>query len=336
MASSLSRAPEVYRNNIVIDGLAVAQPSGKLVQEWIGAGITACNWTVVSHREDTNTALNKITQFYWLLEQFPRHTILVENGADIDRAKKEEKLGIILGFQGTGPLGFNVNLLRIFHRLGVRIIALAYNESSPFAAGCTEPSDGGLTSLGIQAVQEMNRLGIVVDLSHVGPRSSMEAIELSSDPVIFSHSNPSALQPNPRNIPDELMRACASKGGVIGLATFSAFVGETKGGRQPTLDEYFRQMDYVINLVGADHVAVGTDIFVDQTDGVWWRAVTGRLYPEVSQGMTYETHNIAGFMHQTDFPAVAEAMIKHGYTEDAVRKIVGGNWHRVYRQVWDE
>src|SRR5574341_2543097 len=102
MPSSLSRAPEVYRNNIVIDGLAVAQPSGTLVKEWIGAGITACNWTVVSHREDTMTALNKITQFYWLLEQFPQHTLLVEKSLDIDRAKKEEKLGIILGFQGTG------------------------------------------------------------------------------------------------------------------------------------------------------------------------------------------------------------------------------------------
>lgn len=335
MPPALSLAPKVYQDNVVIDGLAVAQPSGKLVKQWIGAGITACNWTVVSHREDTMTALTKITQFYWLLEQYPQHTLLVEKGADIERAKRENKLGIILGFQGTGPLGFNVNLIRIFHRLGVRIIALAYNESSPFAAGCTEPSDSGLTSLGIQAVQDMNRLGMVIDLSHVGHRASRQAIELSSDPVIFSHSNPSALQSNPRNIPDDMIRACAAKGGVIGLSTFSAFVGETQGGRHPTLDEYLNQMDHVLNLVGPDHVAVGTDILVDQTDGVWWRAVTGRLYPEVSQGMTYETHNVSGFMDQTDFPAVAEAMLKHGYSEEVVRKIVGENWLRVYSQVWD-
>lgn len=226
MATGLSNAPQVYRDNVVVDGLVVAPPSGRFAQELIGAGITACNWTVVSHREDTSTALNKITQFYWLLEQFPQHTLLVENSRDIDHAKKEGKLGIILGFQGTGPLGYSVNLLRIFSRLGVRIIQLAYNESSPFAPGCLEPSNSGLSSLGIQLVQEMNRLGVVIDLSHVGQRASLETIELSQDPVIFSHSNPSMLQPNPRNISDELMRVCAAKGGVIGLSTFSAFVGK--------------------------------------------------------------------------------------------------------------
>ena len=87
--------------------------------------------------------------------------------------------------------------------------------------------------------------------------------------------------------------------------------------------------------VGPDHVGIGTDIFLDPTDGVWWRAVTGRLYPEVSQGMTYETHNIAGFMHHADFPAVAEAMLARGYDEATVRKILGDNWRRVFRQVWD-
>lgn len=331
---NVTDAPAVYRNSIVIDGLVAASPSGRFVKELIGAGITALNWTVVSSREDTLAALNKITQFYWLLEQYPEQTLLIETGKDIERCKREGKLGIVLGFQGTGPLGMNVSLIRVFKRLGVRIIQLAYNEASPFAAGCTEPSNGGLSSLGLQAVDEMNRLGIVIDLSHVGQRSSLEAIERSRDPVIFSHSNPRVLQANPRNVTDEQMRACATKGGVIGLATFSAFVGDTTGGRQPTLDEYLHQMDYVLELVGADHVAIGTDIFVDETDGVWWRAITGRLYPDISQGMTYETHNIAGFMHQTDFPTVADAMLRHGYDDGTIRKIIGANWQRVYSQVW--
>jgi membrane dipeptidase len=335
MAEHSVGRPKVYRDNIVIDGLVVAPPSGQFVQELVRAGITACNWTTASHRDDTLTALNKIAQFYWLLEQFPQYTLLVEDSTDIDRAKQHGKLGIILGFQGATPLGHNVHLIRVFRRLGIRIIQLTYNEGNAYAAGCTEPSDSGLTSLGIQAVQEMNRLGVVIDLTHVGQRSSLEAIELSDDPVIFSHSNPAILQPNPRNISDEQIRACAAGGGVIGLATFSAFVGDTTDGRQPTLDEYFHQMDYVLDLVGPDHVAIGTDILVDPTDGVWWRAVTGRLYPDVSQGMTYETHNIAGFMHQTDFPAVVQTMLDRGYDEATVRKIVGGNWLRIFRQVWD-
>ncbi len=335
LTDGLAAAPDVYRNTVVIDGLLAAPPSGRVVEQLLAAGLSGCNWTVTSHSDETLTAINKIIQFYWLLEQFPDRTLLVESESDLGRAKRESKLGIVLGFQGGSPLGRNIHLVRIFHRLGVRIIQLTYNEGNALAPGVLEASDGPLTSLGMQAVQEMNRIGMLVDLSHVGRRASLDAIELSTDPVIFSHSNPRALQENPRNISDEQIRACAAKGGVVGLATFSAFVGDTSNGRHPGLDDYFRQMDHALQLVGPDHVGIGTDIFLDPTDGVWWRAVTGRLYPGVSQGMTYETHNIAGFMHQSDFPRVADAMLRHGYDEDTVGKILGDNWRRVFRCVWD-
>ena len=328
--------PQFYQDSIVIDGLVAAPPSGRFVRELIGAGITACNWTVSSHRDDTVTALNKITQFYWLLEQYPQDTLLVEKIEDIDLAKKEGKLGIILGLSRSWSLGHNPHLIRIFRQLGVRIIQLTYNEGNAYAAGCTEPANGGLTSLGIQAVQEMNRLGVVIDLTHVGERSSLEAIELSTDPVIFSHSNPAALQPNPRNLSDEQMRACAAKGGVIGLATFFRLCGryqlEVASQRSMTTSARWIMS---LDLVGPEHVAIGTDIFEDPTDGVWWRAVTGRLYPEVSQGMTYETHNIAGFMHQTDFPqSWSSGCLSAAMTEQVVRQIIGDNWVRVFRKVW--
>jgi membrane dipeptidase len=332
---ALRNAPQVYRDAIVIDGLLAATASGRVVRQLLDAGISACNWTVSSHSDETLTAINKLIQFYWLFEQFPDDTLLVETGADLERAKRESKLGVVLGFQGGAPLGRNVHLLRVFHRLGVRILQLTYNEGNLLAPGVLEPADGPLTSLGLQAVQEMNRIGMLIDLSHVGRRASLEAIEASVDPVIFSHSNPRALHENPRNISDEQMRACAAKGGVVGLATFSAFVGDTAHGGHPGLNDYFRQMDYVLNLIGPGHVGIGTDIFLDPTDGVWWRAVTGRVYPQVSQGMTYETHNIDGFMYHSDFPCVAEAMLSRGYDEATVRQILGGNWRRVYSQVWD-
>jgi membrane dipeptidase len=335
-SKKLSDTREIYSSSIVIDGLACAEPSPKIVQMWLNSGITAANWTVASAREDAMTALNKITQYYWLLEQQPHLTLLVRTADDILRAKKEKRLGVIMGFQGVGPLGYSVNLLRIYRELGVRIVQFAYNDSSPFAAGCLEPGNSGLTSLGIQGVREMNRMGMVIDLSHVGYRSAMEAIELSADPVIFSHSCALALQKNPRNIPDDIIQACAAKGGVIGLATFSAFVGDTTNARQPGLDEYLRHFDHIINLVGEDHVAVGTDAFADATDGTWWRAVTGRVYPAVSQGMTYETHNIKGFSDQSEFANAAGAMLAHGFGEGTVRKILGENWLRVYRQVWQK
>lgn len=327
--------PDVYRRTVVVDGLLAATPSGRVVDELRAAGISGCNWTVSSHSDEALAAIAKITQFYWLFEQCGDRALLVERDADLARAKREGKLGVVLGFQGGMPLGRNVHLVRVFHRLGVRILQLTYNEGNALAPGVLEPSDGPLTSLGRQVVQEMNRVGMLVDLSHVGRRASLDAIALSSDPVIFSHSNPRALQENPRNITDEQIRACAERGGVVGLATFSAFVGDTSGGRHPTLDDFFRQLDHVLALAGPDHVGIGTDIFIDPTDGVWWRAVTGRLYPEVSQGMTYETHNIAGFMQHADFPAVAEAMLARGYDEGTVAGLLGDNWRRVFRQVWD-
>jgi membrane dipeptidase len=331
----LTRAPQVYRDALVIDGLLAATPSQRVVHELLAAGISGCNWTVSSHSDETLTAINKLVPFYWLFEQCRDQTLLVETAADLDRAKREGRLGVILGFQGGAPLGRNIHLVRVFHRLGVRIIQLTYNEGNLLAPGVLEPSDGPLTSLGLQAVQEMNRIGMVIDLSHVGRRASLDAIDASAHPVIFSHSNPRRLQDNPRNITDEQMKSCAARGGVVGLATFSAFVGDTANQRHPGLDDYFRQMDHALDLIGPDHVAIGTDIFLDVTDGLWWRAVTGRLYPSVSQGMSYDTHNIDGFMWHADFPSVADAMLRRGYDDSTVRRILGGNWRRVYGQVWD-
>jgi membrane dipeptidase len=333
--SAPAPGPDIYRRTVVVDGLLAATPSGRVVDELLAAGISGCNWTVSSHSDETLAAITKLTQFYWLFEQCADRVLLVEREADLVRAKREGKLGVVLGFQGGMPLGRNVHLVRVFHRLGVRILQLTYNEGNALAPGVLEPSDGPLTSLGRQVVQEMNRVGMVVDLSHVGRRASLDAIALSADPVTFSHSNPRALQDNPRNITDEQIRACAERGGVVGLATFSAFVGDTTQGRHPGLDDFFRQLDHVLDLVGPDHVGIGTDIFIDPTDGVWWRAVTGRLYPEVSQGMTYETHNIDGFMRHGDFPAVADAMLARGYDEATVARLLGDNWRRVFRQVWD-
>jgi membrane dipeptidase len=326
--------PSVYRDGIIIDGSVSAPPSTLYASQLRSAGLTVANWTVSGGFEDTVSALQRINEFHWLLEQHPEETLLVERADDVVEAKRSRRLGIMLAFQGAGPLGHNVHFVRTFHRLGVRMIGLTYNEGNAYAAGCLEPSNGGLTSFGIQLVREMNRIGVIVDLTHVGERSSLEAVELSEKPVVFSHSNAAGRQPNPRNITDRQMRACAEKGGVIGLAVFSAFVGETRGGRQPGLEEYFGHIDYALDLIGPDHVAIGTDIFIDHTDGVWWHAVTGRLYPEVTQGMSFRTHNIAGFDHQVEFPSVVEKMLGRGYDESTVRKIIGENWLRVFRDVW--
>jgi membrane dipeptidase len=161
----------------------------------------------------------------------------------------------------------------------VRIIALAYNENSQFGSGCLEPTNGRITRMGIQAVRELNRLGILQDLTHVGERTSLDAMEYSTDPVVFTHSNPRATFENPRNITDEQIKACAASGGVVGLSSFSAFVGDTREGRNPTLANYLDQMDYMLKLVGPD-LLPSAPISASITGGVWWRSNT-RQFCEV-------------------------------------------------------
>lgn len=336
MAANAERWSTLYKDSIVVDCMMPGPPSLTYVQEMIDAGITACNRSVSSRFDTFDQAINRIVQEYWLFDQTPQSTILVEKASDIEKAKKEGKWGIIFGFQGASAIGSNIQLIRIFHRLGVRIIQLTYMEANALAGGCLEPSDKGLTSLGIQAVREMNRVGIVIDLSHVGKRSSLEAIEISKDPVIFSHSNPRNVHDNPRNITDEQIKACVAKGGMIGVSCYSPFVGSTEGGRQPSLEEFFKHMDYLLNLVGPDHVGIGTDINRDLTDGLWFAGTTGKLWPEMTQGMTYSTRFTKGFTSRSNFSEVVHAMLDRGYEEAVIRKIIGGNWQRLFGRVWDK
>jgi membrane dipeptidase len=327
--------PSFLKDAIIIDGSLSGVSALPFLEELVRGGFHAANWTVAGgYGDNTLSTLGKIAERYSLIEQHPDRLLLVERAADIERARREGKLGVILGFQGAEPLEGRFHLLAVYHKLGVRVIGLTYNNRNVVGAGCLEPDDSRLTRFGIELIREMNRLGILVDLTHVGNRTSLDAAEVSSRPVVFSHSNAKAVRNNPRNLTDEQIRACAQTGGVVGIATFADFVGETAGGRRPALEDYFRHVDHVAQLVGVDHVGIGTDIFADPTHGTWWNSNTRMRYPEICGGMAYETHGLPGFEHHTQFPEVVGAMLKHGYKEADVLQIAGGNWMRVFRTVW--
>jgi membrane dipeptidase len=327
--------PAFLKDALIIDGSLSGVSSMPFLDGLIQGGFHAANWTVAGgYGDGTLSTLAKIAERYSLIEQYPGKLLLVERAADIERARREGKLGVILGFQGIETLEGRFHLLAIFHKLGVRVVGLTYNNRNGVGSGCLEPDDGRMTRFGLEVVREMNRLGLLVDLTHVGNRTSLDAAAASSAPVVFSHSNAKAVRNNPRNISDEQIKVCAATGGVVGIATFADFVGETAGGRRPALEEYFRHIDHVAALVGVDHVAIGTDIFADPTHGTWWNSNTRMRYPEICGGMTYETHGLARFEHHTEFPAVVEAMLKHGYSEADIVKIAGANWMRVFRAAW--
>ena len=326
-------ARALQRDAFVIDALVAAPQSPAIVDRLLAAGYDAVNWTVAGHSESTDGALARIAAFYWLRDAIPDRLAIVRSAADLDGASGSGLLRALLGFQGAEPLGHHLHLVAIFHALGVRVIQLTYNEANPLGSGCLEPDDRGLTHFGIQVVREMNRLGMVVDLTHVGVRTSLDAIAVSADPCVFSHSNARGLRDNPRNLSDEQLAAVADRGGVVGVATFADFVADTRAG-QPRLEQVLDHVAYVADRVGIDHVGIGSDIFdTSGAAGVWWTANTKRRYPEICGAMDEQMHGIAGFERWDEFGNLTEGLLRRGFGPDEVRKIIGGNVRRVFQQI---
>lgn len=255
---------------------------------------------------------------------------------DIDRGRREGKLVLGLNSQETRMIEDDLSRIAALHELGVRHMLLAYNVRNLVADGCAEPADAGLSNFGRRVVREMNRVGIIVDCSHTGRRSSLEAIELSERPPIFSHSNVHFLCPHIRNIHDDQIRACAGRGGVIGVVGVGGFLGRV----MPKAQDLFRHIDYIVSLVGPQHVGLGMDYVgilpVKDHAATWearasdvsmwphsadaWRDPTGTQIP------FEETHCFA----PEGLASLVDIMVSHGYPESAIHGVLGANFRRVY------
>jgi membrane dipeptidase len=297
------------------------------------AGYSGANWTVAGRNDTTEDALQKIAAFFWLRDEMPERVHIVTGAANLEAPEHQEKLRIVLGFQGAEPIDRHFHFVSIFHALGVRIIQLTYNEGNLLGSGCLEPDDRGLTHYGIQIVRELNRLGMLVDVTHVGVKTSLDAVFHSSDPVVASHSNARALQDNPRNLTDEQLTAIADRGGMVGVATFADFVADTTKGK-PTLDQYLDHIAYMVDKIGVDHVGIGTDILdTSGATGIWWNANTKRRYPEICGAMDEHMHGVDGFEIWDQFGNAIDGLLRRGFSESDVRKIIGGNFLRVLKDV---
>jgi membrane dipeptidase len=319
---------KIHKQSVVIDALG---GYGFLYSDILAGGINATHVSLALHPyQKMDYVFDQVKRYYSLIEMVPESLTLVQEVEDIKKAKERGKLGIIFGFQNAVPLGEDVALLPIFHKLGVRIIQLTYSEANALGCGCLEPTDTGLTSLGIQVIQAMNRLGILVDLSHTGYRTSKEAIEVSLDPVSFTHANPLALKKSPRNRPDELIRMVADKGGVIGLVPYGSFC-KSEPGKRPTLNDFLDQIDYVVELVGIDHVGIGTDKFEGRTKEEYFLEFQSRYPILVSK---FEERHVEGFSHISHFPRITEGLLSRGYSAEDCGKIIGGNFYSLFQRVW--
>ena len=344
------RALEVHNKSYVINGLAGAGSSVakgiKYFDIMKEGGVTAVNTTVGSGAFiDPCRCIANMFRAFHIVGRDKYFT--AETAEDIKRAKRVDGAALIFGFQNTLPILKNINWLEFFHKLGVRIIQLTYQKMNLVGCGCGEivssGKDCGLSSFGTQAVEEMNRLGILVDLSHVGHQTTMEAIELSKDPVAFTHTNVRALHEFCRCKTDEEIKALTEKNGVMGITALSKFVRprNPEGYYIPaTMDEFLDHIDYVVNLVGIDYIAIGTDISEFRTTEEY---EAGKLSPQGTLNMELrspkdtfirEEYYVDGIPSIGKSLNITKGLVGRGYSDNEIGKILGGNSLRLFEKVW--
>lgn len=325
----------LHQESIIIDGLNASYfQDAEVLQRIHRGGVTAVNATIAAWHNMPET----IRLIADLIPHFGQHCDLVmrvNTVADIAKAKAAGKVGIILGFQDSRPLEDNLNLLAVYHALGVRIIQLTYNECNLVGCGCLAPEDQGLTEFGRAVIAEMNRLGMLVDLSHCGPRTTLEAIEVSTQPVAITHSNPRARCDHPRNKTDDVIRALGARGGVIGAVSFPAMV---TGKLEATLDDLIAMIDYLVELVGVDHVGVGADFMEKMPQEILMKVLAaGREGPPPPEVLKlFQGVAMTGLESASAFANITSALLARGYSESDTKKIMGENWLRLYEQVWND
>ncbi|WP_136249225.1 dipeptidase [Halomonas borealis] len=319
---------ELHQDAIVIDGLVIAKWNRELFEDMRRGGLTAANCTV-SVWEGFQATVDNIVRSNALMAECDDLVRPVRTAADITRAKEEGKTGIIYGFQNAHAFEDQIGYVEVFKRLGVGIVQMCYNTQNLVGTGCYE-RDGGLSGFGHEIVAEMNRVGMMCDLSHVGEKTSTEVIEASTQPVCYSHCLPAGLKDHPRNKSDAELKFIADRGGFVGVTMFTPFL---RAGVDATVDDYVEAIEYVMNLVGEDAIGIGTDFTQGHGHDFFEWLTHDKGY---ARRLTRfgEIINPAGIRTIGEFGNLTEALLRRGMSEPQVRKIMGENWTRVLKDVW--
>lgn len=327
----------LHEESIVIDAVCPLLSDKKYVDWYKEGGVTVAAPTVA--------ILEGIEQTMRSIASWKRYIrsrddlIQIYSVADIERAKRERKLGLLMHFQGSGPLEDEPDMAFVYKELGVGIMQLAYNTRNRIGDGADERTDSGLSYFGLKAIEALNKARIIVDCSHTGVRTSFDAVEASSRPVVISHGNPRAVWNSKRNVPDELIVAIAKSGGLVGMVGFPGFVS---GSDRPTLDQFIDHIVYTADLIGIDHVALGIDYYYAQwpvmSDEDALKMYEGALENGMWRAGTYPPpphYYPAGIETPRTMGALTARMLERGFDEESIRKVLGQNWMRVYRAVWE-
>ena len=333
--------PALYQRSIVIDSLCSPftdldpNPTAETIAAVRQSGITAINVTVSELTlEDT---VSNIAALESLVEQHPETFLLVRRYSDIVRAKREAKVGIMPGFQYPGFLEENLDRIEMFRQLGVRIMQLTYNNRGLFGDGCLEPGNAGLSKLGIAAVKKMNDLGVAVDLSHSGYRTTSEAISESKKPVLISHSGCTAVYAHPRSKPDDILKSLADRGGYFGVYLMPYVVASpTVPTRQHVLDHVV----HAINVCGADHVGIGSDgsiekiVLSPEQKAAFDQHIAGRKKLGIAAPGEDRYPYVPDLNGPDHMEVIAAELAKRGQPSSVIEKVLGANFHRIIGDIW--
>ncbi|MGQ0570305.1 MAG: dipeptidase [Armatimonadota bacterium] len=311
---------------------------------WRRSGVTvACGTYSGSMRisDAFEAATKRIAQAYAYIDALRGELILVREAADIERVHREGKRGLIIDFQNTTPFGDTLDRIEHFHNLGVRMVQLTYNLRNLVGDGCTEAHQGGLSYFGRDVVHRLNELKILVDVSHCSEQVGWDALKISGAPIVVSHSTSKAVCYHDRGKSDELAKAVADRGGFFGVVVIPGFLSESK---EPTLDDFARHVEHLVDVCGIDHVGIGTDkagpgpgtdslVEYPKTmpnrrpgtfDWTGFRSDEHRLTPD---------YHLNGYEDFGDWPNLTVHLARWGFNEEELRKLLGVNYLRVFRDV---
>ena len=324
---------------LVYDGLVLTSGGREELELMRAGGLTGANFTC-SVWEGFRPTMERIARWKMSLAKNADIARPVLTAADLRAAKREGRVGVVLGWQNSSAIEDQLPFIQLFHDVGVRVVQLTYNTQNLVGAGCYEERDSGLTGFGREMVDELNRIRMLIDLSHVGPATSEEAIAHSRLPVCYSHVAASALKDHPRNKSDAQLRRIADKGGFVGATFFTSFL---RRGAEATLDDFLDVVEHMVGVAGEEHVGFGTDVrrryeswsvYWEENDPAnppYWTHDKGYARPLAS---FIQSRYPTGFTDYSSYPAITAAMEARGWTQTRIRRIMGENWFRFLGDVW--
>ncbi len=323
-----TRARALTRDALVWDNTLPWGPDyadGGSLARFHAAGVDLISLSVMGPEAMLDGTIRQIARVRAAIQAQPDRMALCATADDVVATKAAGKLGLVFNLQETDMLEGKLELVQAFYDLGVRQMLLAYNVRNHVGDGCAERTDGGLSRWGLEVVAEMNRVGMLVDGTHTGYRTTMDAMAACTAPFIFSHSNAHAVHGHYRNIRDDQIKACAATGGVVGVNGLGEFLDDDAA----STAALFRHLDHIVQLVGPQHAGLGLD-YVRDTARFWgWVRHNAHMWPAGPNSRTG-----SAFAQPEQVGELTEAMLRAGYGEDAVRGILGNNWLRVARQAW--